>query len=274
MEIDVITSIKQAQKLVIYKNASIKNVTKQVFNLQDPDYMVLETIARLGYLNKNQINDNLATSTLRQVRWRIDKILFPGEFLFVKEKKPYHNIKKAFKTKDRKGYKLTEKKYGLTFKGFLASFFRNPLKENYLIKEYRPWLTSKIENDVLEYIQIHLKLYFLTLKYQGIKLDDVIAPYVHIKNIDFDFPSKYFLKKDLKDFDSLRKDFDKLRLKIHKKIPNSKEGNDLTVIILDWFNVIQAIIDDPSRSSNRRLGYYINVINKKLTREQSLSSHF
>jgi len=82
----------------------------------------------------------------------------------------------------------------------------------------------------------------------------------------------YYL--ELKDFDSLRKDFDKLRLKIHKKIPNSKEGNDLTVIILDWFNVIQAIIDDPSRSSNRRLGYYINVINKKLTREQSLSSHF
>ena len=160
MEIDVVTSIKQAQKLAVYRIMSIKNATKQVFNLKNSDYMVMGTIARLGYLNKNQINDNLANSTLRQVRWRIDKILLPGKFVFVQEEKPYHNIKKAFKTKDRKGYKLTEKKYGLTLKGFLASLGFCPLKENYLIKEYRTWLIPKIKDDVIEYIQRHLILYF------------------------------------------------------------------------------------------------------------------
>jgi len=240
----VVTSIKQAQKLAVYRIMSIKNATKQVFNLKDSDYRILGTIARLGYLNKNQIYDNLAYPSLRQIRWRIGKILFPGEFVFVKEKKSYRNIKNAF----GKGNKVISKKYGLTMKGFLASLAFCPLKENYLIKEYRTWLTSKIENDVLEYIQIHLKLYFLTLKYQGIKLDYMVAPFAHLHETDLEILPEDVSKKVLKNFKFLRNDFYKLGLKIHKKIPHSKEGNEWTIITELWYNVIHAIIDGKTKS--------------------------
>jgi len=230
--------------LAIYKDTYIKKLTKQVFNLKDSDYRILGTIARLGYLNKNQINNNIANSTPPEVRWRIGKILFPGEFVFVKEKKSYRNIKNAF----GKGNKVISKKYGLTMKGFLASLAFCPLKENYLIKEYRTWLTPKIEDDVLEYIQRQLILYFLTLQYQGIKLDYMVAPFAHLHETDLEILPEDVSKKVLKNFKFLRNDFYKLGLKIHKKTPHSKEGNEWAIITELWYNMIHAIIDGKTKS--------------------------
>jgi len=224
-----------------YKIAYIKKLTRNVFSLDDLEFEILGIIG-LGYSNKNQIYSH-SSGSRRKIEYRIKNNLIPHKFIFVKERKPYRNNKKAFG--DSKSYVTT---YGLTSKGFLASLAVTSLKENYLIKEYCTWLIPKLEDDVLEYIQRQLMLYFLTLQYQGIKLDYMVAPFAHIHDTDLENFPKGVSKKDLKNFEILRNDFSKSGLKIHRQTPHSKEGNEWATITELWYYVIQVIIDGRSKS--------------------------
>ena len=88
----------------------------------------------------------------------------------------------------------------------------------------------------------------------------MVDPFAYLHKTDLEKLPEGVSKKDLQNFEILRNNFSKLGLKIHRKTPHSKEGNEWAIIIELWYNVIQCIIDGKTKSeilSNEMPKWYL-----------------
>lgn len=204
--------------MAIYKNPVIKTLSKELFDLDRLDFIILGEFAKKGDTLRCTIN--LAELSDRQISRRID-VLYKFGFLYLKKSTPYRSNSKM--------YPRETKVFSLSLKGFIASLHLVDFENNYLTKKYLKEIKdNQLSKVVLDYLKNDL-IYFLTHnKYRGITLNKM-------KNIVGwldDYHSVYgFRDKDLEVLNKL----DDKRIKSWETMKKMTLNNHILNNYVDWW---------------------------------------
>ena len=211
---------------------SIKTDCKKIFSLELIEFIILGIFAKSGETLRKDIL--LASLSDKQTTRKIERLAKNG-FLREMESVPYHNMKgKNLKT------------FGLTLKGFFASFVKTNLQDNYLIKKYLSHIKDdELKQSFLNYIESDIRLFSLTNKTMEITIEKM--QHIELWIEDYDNLEK-FLKKDTEGLTRLKEIMDDAENNILSKIiPFENKLEYLLVANYDrWYDVIDLFSKEKS----------------------------
>ena len=203
----------------------------QVFELEKYHYRILSDIARIGISNKkvitNATNHDIGAKQI-------------GRKLTLLKEKGFVKVIKTEQIGNMRSRK--EIKYGLTFKGLIASKKLAKLEDNYLIKKYLKDIGNKeIEKLALAYLESSIEYFLLHNKMRGLGL-------TNMKNMSdwfFVFDTSFgFSKEDLEKLNGIKRQRDGYLDKLNKMMKiyfKDEKLQDLGQYVKHWYDSVDLL---------------------------------
>lgn len=189
----------------------LEDLSRELFDLDLASKEILRSIADEGAVNPKPLSDRLTSVTSSTIRRRLGLELAPKSPEDPPESPKYlpglpedDFLKIAGYTMFVKTKELPQVRYGLSFKGFLASLASCRMQYIYLINDYVEKLKflKKSEHKLVfkQYIKSEIAVWFRTCKENGLDLTnmrDMERFYHRTKEVEKHFGSRYELPQDI-----------------------------------------------------------------------------